>query len=307
MVSNLKKLNKTILLILLVASFLALTSCTQPADDQFTFVFMTDIHLQEERAGAKGFEKAIGRTNQIDPDFVLTGGDQIMDALGQSQERATHLFDLYDRLTKKFNMCVYNTLGNHDVFGLYEESGISPQHPKYGKTMYKERMQKGLTYYSFDHKGWHFMILDGIGYTEDRHYYGRIDSAQQEWIRQDLASIDKNTPIIVSVHIPFYSILAQAVDGGTEPLSEAAIITNNIETLDLFDGYNLKLVLQGHLHIVEDIFYKGTHFVTGGAVSGNWWNGSRYGFEEGFVVVEVDGDEFKWHYEDYGWKVKDGE
>src|SRR6056297_64147 len=163
---------RTLFLVLATVFVVSLFSCSQPEDDSFKFVFMTDIHLQEERSGAKGFEKAIKRTNQIDPDFVLTGGDQIMDALGQSEQRATHLFDLYARLSKKFNMCIYNTLGNHDVFGLYEESGISPQHSKYGKTMYKERMQKGSTYYSFNHKGWHFMILDAIGYTEDRHYYG---------------------------------------------------------------------------------------------------------------------------------------
>ena len=62
-------------------------------------------------------------------------------------------------------MPVYNTLGNHEVFGLYEKSGISPEHPEYGKQMYKNKLGDGKTYFSFDHIGWHFIILDGIGFT----------------------------------------------------------------------------------------------------------------------------------------------
>jgi hypothetical protein len=41
--------------------------------------------------------------------------------------------------------------------------------------------------------------------------------------------------------------------------------------------------------------------VTGGAVSGNWWNGKRFGFPEGFVVVDVAGKSFKWEYKTYVW------
>ena len=298
-----KYYKKIAILILIIALVLPNSSCTQK-QESFKFVFMTDIHLQPEKKGIQGFQKAIKRTNSINPDFTLTGGDLIMDALGQSRSRADSLYNLYQKTVKSLNMPVYNTIGNHEVFGLYKESGVSPSNSFYGKKMYKNRMQKERTYYSFEHKGWHFMVLDGIGFTSDRHYIGKIDSTQMKWIKKDLSKIDKDKPIIVSVHIPFYSILAQAVEGGTEPLSKGAIITNNVEVLDLFEDYNLKLVLQGHLHIVEDIKYKGTHYITGGAVSGHWWEGPNYGHEEGFVVVEIKGNQFDWHYEDYGWKVK---
>lgn len=277
--------------------------CGEQSSNSFTFVYMTDIHLQPEKSAVEGFEKAIARTNTINPDFVLTGGDLIMDALGQKESRADSLYDLYQESVKNFKMPVYNTLGNHEVFGLYVESGIDPQHPEYGKAMYKKRLKEESSYYSFNHKGWHFMVLDGIGYTEDRHYYGKIDSLQIRWIKEDLKNISKDTPIIISTHIPFYSLLAQAEGGPTKSLSEGAVITNGNKILELFEDYNLKLVLQGHLHIVEDLYYKGTHFITAGAVSGSWWNGPRYGFEEGFVVVEVRAGDFDWHYEDYGWEV----
>ena len=60
----------------------------QISDDEFTFVFMTDIHLQSEKHAVDGFLQAIDSVNELNPDFVITGGDLIMDALGQPYRRA---------------------------------------------------------------------------------------------------------------------------------------------------------------------------------------------------------------------------
>ena len=73
--------------------------------------------------------------------------------------------------------------------------------------------------------------------------------------------------------------------------------------MKLFKRHNLKLVLQGHLHYYEELFVFGTRYVTGGAVSAAWWRGPYLGTEEGFVKVEVMGDEFTTEYIDYGWTV----
>ena len=40
-----------------------------------------------------------------------------------------------------------------------------------------------------------------------------------------------------------------------------------------------------------------------GAVSGNWWNGLRDGFEEGYSMLDFRGDQVNWRYVDYGWEV----
>ena len=57
--------------------------------------------------------------------------------------------------------------------------------------MFRRRLGDGATYTSFDHKGWHFIILDGIGFTPERRYYGHIDSLQLEWLKQELDAIDQ--------------------------------------------------------------------------------------------------------------------
>lgn len=267
----------------------------------FDFVFMTDIHLQPEKNAVEGFNQAIDTVNEINPDFVITGGDLVMDVLGQDFERSEMLFDLYQKSLQRFKMPVYNTMGNHEIFGIYEESGIKNDHPEYGEKMYENRI--GKRYYSFDHKGWHFMILDGIEDTGESSYIGKIDSVQMLWIKSDLKKLNAETPIIVSVHIPFITSVTQLEKGALEPNRKTTVITNSKEVLELFEPYKLKLVIQGHLHFLEDIYAKGTHFVTGGAICSAWWSGTYKGLEEGFLLVKVKGDNFEWQYVDFGWEA----
>ncbi len=285
---------------------LVLNSCKQSSEEDpgFTFTFLTDIHLQPESNAVEGFSLAIEKVNELQPDFVITGGDLIMDALGQTFGRADSLYNLYAEVSGDFTMPVYNTLGNHELFGFNRVFGIDPTHPMYGDKLYEERL--GKRYYAFDHKGWRFYILDSVDefQEESYHYKGQVDSEQLEWLADDLSGVDAATPIVVSVHIPFITAQTQFHGGSTFPNSVSIVIENSKEVLDLFSDHNLKLVLQGHLHAYEDIYVHGIHFITAGAVSGRWWQGSRNGMEEGFLVVKVSGDEFTSEYIDYGWIVE---
>ncbi len=278
-------------------------SCQKEAQPLFTFVFMTDLHVQPERQAVEGLTKAFARIDKINPDMVLTGGDLIMDALGQSYERSDSLYRLYKQITSEVDIPIYNTIGNHEVFGLYEKSGVSPNHPEYGRQMYLNRMGLDKSYYSFDHKGWHFVILDAIGFTEDRRYYGHIDSTQLAWLAKDLAAVGQETPIIMSTHIPLVSVYPQLVNGSQTPVGKGYIVTNSNEVMEVIESYNVKLVLQGHLHHLEEIYARDIHFVTAGAVSARWWLGPYHGSEEGFLMLKVYEDSVQWEYIDYGWEV----
>jgi hypothetical protein len=167
--------------------------------------------------------------------------------------------------------------------------------------MFEHRI--GKRYYSFDHKGWHFIVLDAVSITKDREYIGLIEDDQIEWIKSDLQKIDKKTPIAISVHIPFITSQTQLQDGSLASTPAYLVINNARDVLLLFWEYNLKLVLQGHLHFLEDIYVNDdVHFITGGAVSGRWWNNKPTDYpEEGFLLVKVKGEEIEWDYVDYGW------
>lgn len=290
--------------------FIALTvffaaSCNQKspeqADNEFTFAFLTDIHVQPERNAEAGFRKAIQKVNELNPDFVITGGDLVMDVLGQTYGRSDSLYNIYLAMLKEFNMPVYNTIGNHEVYGWYAKSGADTNHPEYGKQMFEKRL--GSRYQRIDHNGWVFLILDSVEKDGQGGYEGGIDPEQIAWIKEQLGTISAETPIVISTHIPFLSTEAQILRGSTAANERGEVVVNSKEVIELFQDHHLKLVLQGHLHFYETLNVFGTHYVTGGAVSGAWWRGPYLGTEEGFLSLKVKGDDITWEYVDYGWET----
>lgn len=281
------------------------TGCkkTKADSESFSVAFMTDIHLQPERNAVPGFIKALDTVNILKPDFIITGGDLIMDALGQTYGRADSLYILYQETVKMAEVPVYNTMGNHEIYGIYSRAGADPAHPEYGEKMYEKRI--GPLYYSFMHKGWKFMVLNSVEDTKRNKYVGLIDTVQIAWIAAELENTDRETPIVISTHIPFISVMTQRYDGSTVPNDSSLVVYNSSPVLDLFREHNLKLVLQGHLHILEDIYYEGVHYITGGAVSAAWWKGPYLTCEEGFLWLTFGGNDFTWKYIDYGWTVED--
>lgn len=293
-----KKTFQFTLIPVLILVVFALFSC-QGEKTGFSFVFMTDIHIQPELKAEQGFQQAINKVNQLNPDFVITGGDLVMDVMDQPYERADMLYKMYLKNMDLFEMPVYNTMGNHENYGIAMDAGVDREHPEYEEGMFEERI--GSRYASFDYNGWHFMLLDSIIPTEDYSYIGWIDEEQMEWIKEDLKQVHPETPIVISTHIPFLSIFPQWTGNPIGEKKSALVVNNAREVLTLFDNHNLKLVLQGHLHYVEDISVGGIRFITAGAVSANWWKGPRDGTEEGFAMVRVKDDSFTWEYIDYGW------
>ena len=289
----------------LIASLFLLvgTGCnkTKADSESFSVAFLTDIHLQPERNAVPGFIKALDTVNSLKPDFIITGGDLIMDALGQSYGRADSLYILYQETIKKAEVPVYNTMGNHEIYGIYSRAEADPAHPEYGEKMYEKRI--GPSYYSFMHKGWKFMVLNSIEDTKRNKYVGLIDTVQIAWIAKELENTAPETPIVISTHIPFISVMTQRYGGSTVSNDSSLVVYNSSPVLDLFREHNLKLVLQGHLHVLEDIFYEGVHYITGGAVSAGWWKGPYLTCEEGFLWLTFGKNDFTWKYIDSGWTV----
>ena len=295
--------------ILLHSAFILLfaASCCEPkktsqkSPDEFSFAFMTDIHVQPEQNAIPGFRAAIARVNELNPDFVITGGDLVMDALGQSFGRADTLYNIYTGMLKEFKMPVYNTIGNHEHFGWYSRSGADTTHPEYGDKIFENRV--GPRFQRVDRFGWIFFILDSVVKDGKGGYEGGIDAEQMAWLREQLATIPDTVPLAISVHIPLMTLASQVYEGPTVANDPGLIITNAKEVLGLFKDHNLKLVLQGHLHYYETLHVFGTDYITGGAVSGSWWEGPYMSIEEGFLLVKVKAGELSWEYIDYGWQV----
>jgi 3',5'-cyclic-AMP phosphodiesterase len=276
------------------------------APGTFDFVFFTDTHIEPELDAAHGCGTCFQKIAGLKPEFALMGGDHVYDALGVDGTRAGAVFDLYMKTESALQMPLHHTIGNHDVFGILTKSGVAPSDPAYGKKMYEDRM--GRTYYSFDHKGYHFVVLDSIQPTDDRLWEGRVDEKQLSWLAEDLKSAgQQHRPVIVTVHVPlvtaFATYAADRIRNGEK--YNTLTVANAPQVIDTFEGHNVIAVLQGHTHVNEMVDYKNTKYITSGAVCGNWWHGPRMGHAEGFTVVSLREGKISTRYETYGFKSLD--
>ncbi len=274
---------------------------TPPPD--FTFAFLSDPHVFPGKgapeATSKAFAHAMAQAET--PEAVITGGDLVFDVLETGRSEADAQFDLLDQALAPVTVPIHHTLGNHDCLGVYEASGMDPSDPLYGKAYFRQRLGLESTYYSFDHEGWHFVVLDTIG-IEGRSYKGWVDAEQLAWLEDDLATAAK--PTVVVGHVPLFSNYVEWKRGTSEGIPKGVSVVNAHEVAAVLERHPVKLVLAGHLHVIETFHYKGIEFANLGAVSGNWWGGLRDGFEEGYARLEFRGGEVAWHYVDYGWEAR---
>jgi 3',5'-cyclic-AMP phosphodiesterase len=279
--------------------FSAYPSLSESTPGSFDFVFFTDTHIEPELNAAQGCEMCFRKIASLQPDFALMGGDLVFDALGVASVRADRIFNLYEKTEQLIPVPIHHVIGNHDAFGVYAKSGVAATDPHYGKKRFEDSY--GPTYYSFDHKGYHFFVLDSIHLTDDRLWEARIDDEQLDWLRADLKAMAPTSPVIGVVHCPMvtaFATYAQVVSADRK--YNTLTVANAPDVLDLFEGRNVLAVLQGHTHVNENVSYKGTQYITSGAVCGDWWRGSRLGTPEGFSVISLRKGQLSSRYETYG-------
>ncbi len=281
-------------IIIILFALFALSVPAQQPNSKLRFAFMTDIHLNYKNSGNcfQGLQKALDKVRQSVVGLILLGGDLVdIDGLNKNYNRADSLYGALETVLAKSPVKVYPAIGNHDRF-FDEEKGY-----KGGDELFRKHFKE--SYYTFENNGVRFFMLNSVQTGDEKGYY--IGKQQMEWLKNNLKDIPADTPIVVVTHVPVYSIYYPVVEGKYIFLD---IIANYKELLKTFENHNLKLVLQGHQHLYEEIYSQNVQYITGGAISAGWWQGAFYGTEEGFLVVDVDKkNEFSWNYVDYGWTV----
>ncbi len=219
-----------------------------PADN-FTFAYISDAHIQHikgtqfVRNWDKGLLRAVAETNLLTPkpDFVVFGGD--LAQIGNKPE-LDHGAEILAGLNYKTHM----VMGEHDYYldlGEYWSELFGPHN------------------YSWDHKGVHFIVLNSI-LTTDEWTFDRwpsdeqrmaemagldnpngspfeVGSKQRKWLAQDLAKVDKATPIVVFSHSPLQKIFKNW-NFWTEDAEQVQAL------LAPFDQVN---VVYGHVHQIQ--------------------------------------------------------
>lgn len=285
---------------LLIAVFCRVIEAHETDDGEsfrYRFAFLTDVHMNGNnvKASSAGLKKALEHAKQQGAEFVIFGGDLIdLDHLKeQDQAHADTMVGLFLSIVSESGLKAHFAIGNHDRYYTFEgnpdPSGFAFFEKHYGET-----------YFSFDHKGIHFVVLNSVQIDPSTSKYC-VGPAQVEWLKNDLSQISPETPLVVVTHVPFQSLYYPAVEGVVKDLD---MFMNFKEVWDILSQHNLKVILQGHQHLHEELLVNKTHFVTGGAVSAAWWGGPLLDTEEGYLLVEVkENGHMNWQYIDYDWEA----
>lgn len=301
------------LLGLLAASRLDSFAAPAAGAESFRFAFVTDLHLLKDGAkrSVQGIAQCLQAVEALQPraDFIICGGDLVNDPRQMAFVEAEREYDLFlktwhgnTRLPTRW------TFGNHDLCA----TGISnppKTDPRFGKGMFQQKLALSSLFYSFDHRGWHFVVMDDIDLLPDGSYQGRLFDDELAFLKADLQA-HAAKPTILCTHIPLYSMmsvsveLAQAAGLPVNKSPKTLVCTNSGSLTNTFPGHNVRAVLAGHLHNYEVNTINGVPYYNSGAVCGNYWKGPMGSCKEGFGVVDLGADgSVKFDYRDYGWKA----
>ncbi|MBL7741899.1 MAG: metallophosphoesterase [Chitinophagaceae bacterium] len=257
--------------------------------------YLTDIHVKPDITAEAGMAKAFHHAQSLRArvDFIINGGDSIMDSLEADKQKTQTQWDLFHSILKKENsLPVYHCIGNHDVWGWFIKNDKPEADKLYGKQWAVESLQLPERYYSFTKGKWHFIVLDSTQLNPAGGYIAYLDPEQLAWVKQELEQTKDKFICFVS-HIPILSICAGLFFNKTETNGDLKIQRNLMHTdfialKALFMKYpNIRVCLSGHIHLQDELDYLGIKYYCNGAVSGNWWKGSFQEFAPAYAVIEL--------------------
>jgi 3',5'-cyclic-AMP phosphodiesterase len=276
-----------------------------PKRKGFSFLHLTDMHVRRKRFGHEGYEACVNHVNRYaaHADFVLMGGDLAFDGNYTSKEEFVDQIELYKMVSDKLKMPYYNAIGNHDVLGWSSRRKVSSDDPDLGKKLIMEKLGMSASYYSFNHKGWHFVVMDSIFPVEAEHgtgYKAAFGDTQLEWLRFDLGK-NHDLPTVILTHISAFCHITQMNgDAKSNPIGHM-VVEDTVKFRQIIERHNVKAVLQGHSHVPEDYHYNGIWYITSQAVSAAWWGGNWKGYLPGYTVLTTEGDVLSWRRETFDW------
>jgi len=256
---------------------------------------LTDIHIKPGKDIEASVAKAMHHAQILVPeiDFIINGGDSIMDSLEADKDKTQIQWDLFTSILKKeISLPVYHCIGNHDIWGWFIKENKPENERQYGKVWVVETLQMKKRYYSFSKGKWHFIVLDSTQLNPAGGYIGKIDEEQLAWLQTELASVPKEKFICIVSHIPILSICAGLFFDKTEANGDLKIQRNLMHSdfftlKKIFNNYpNIKVCISGHIHLQDELNYLGIKYYCNGAVSGNWWKGSFQEFAPAYAMLE---------------------
>jgi outer membrane protein assembly factor BamB/predicted phosphodiesterase len=178
------------------------------------FIHITDTHIGSAN-GLKNLNSFIQlmRNFPEKPDFIIHTGD--VTEFGSEEE-----FRAYSQAISSLNIPFYHTLGNHDV----RWNGA-------GWLLGEKYLPNYKRNYAFTNQGITFIALDSsFPFSQ----YGLIDPSQLAWLKDTLAKIPSEQPIIIFFHHPI--------------MPSRNFLIGKDALLEILRPYNVVLFITGHGH-----------------------------------------------------------
>lgn len=214
--------------------------------------------------------------------LAMTLGDLVFDAMP--------LYPEYAASCKLMGIPVYQTIGNHDFDKHYQDL----HNMRYGTRIYAEHYYHdffGPTDYSFNIGNVHVVSMKNINYVGRRKYIEALTDEQLAWLEKDLSYVAKGTTVFLNMHAAGWNV--NSPDGN---------IRNAEELKNILKDYKAH-VFCGHTHYYQNVIVSPTLFQHNiGAACGAWWAGDVCvdGAPNGYLIVDVKGDDVRWHYKPTG-------
>lgn len=243
------------------------------------FGMITDVHYAD-REPAKGrfYNQSLNKLNEFihemndeKVDFIIELGDfKDQDPLPNEANTLKYLTTV-ESVFHQFNGPTYHVLGNHDMDGIT-------------KTQFLERVEntgiaKDKNYYSFNQKGFHFIVLDGNYSADGKDYnkdnYTNVESwippDQVNWLKEDL----KTNKLLTIVFI--HQLL-----GDSKGMKKSA--QNAPEVREIFEeSGNVLCVFEGHVNSERHSVINHIHYYS--FISTVYGNGLK---NNSYAIAEVD-------------------
>lgn len=234
-------------------------AAARPSKRILRIAHITDVHMRPELDAPNRFRKCMELIKQHKVDFFLNGGDTIYaaDYGNITRERVNEQWNIWHELRKEFNKYeMYSCLGNHDMWWAAPDKNDA----MYGKDYVVQQLNIPHRYYSFDKKGWHFVVIDSNNKNA-----GSLDDEQRDWLEKDLAALPAGTPTLLMSHYPLLAACCYMDGGGMH--------TDYKYLVNLFYKHKekVKTCISGHIHLLDNVVYNNVQYCCNGALSGFWW------------------------------------
>jgi len=225
------------------------------------FGLITDSHYADRDNGDTRFyrgvidkiKESIEVFNEEKVDFVIHLGDfKDEDNNKRTEDTLSYLTTIESEFAK-FKGPRYHCIGNHDVDSITKKQFLN--------NVINSGISNDKSFYSFDVKGFHFVVLDAnFDKNGDDHYFKEgsdfedvnIPKSQLDWLKMDLKQT--KLPTIVFCHQPFFEYYKDEYILHVQNRKEVRLI--------LEQSGKVNAVFHGHVH--EETFKEinGIHYIT---------------------------------------------